>query len=251
MPRLDEVNREPAERLYRGLARGVHGVMNVIAKRDWRHAEKIPQTGGLLFVANHISNADPIALGEFIIYSGRWPRMIAKIDLFRYPVIGPFARGCGQIPVDRTSTNAADVLKAAEDAIAGGLAVLIYPEGTITGDPLGWPMVPRTGAARLALATRCPVVPIGQWGANEIMPGRTVTRPHFFPRKTMTMLVGDPIDLSDLYSDEPSRHDVQVASERIMDVITDLVAEIRQETPPETRWDHRILARVPKGVRGV
>ncbi|HSN43317.1 MAG TPA: lysophospholipid acyltransferase family protein [Propionibacteriaceae bacterium] len=249
MPRLQEVNHEPAPVAYQRLGKAVHAVLSMLTKRDWRHVENIPQTGGVLFVANHVSNVDPIAMGEFLIYSGRWPHFLGKVDLFRIPLLGSLAKTCGQIPVDRFSAHASDALIAAEEAVADGLAVVIYPEGTITGDPLGWPMVPRTGAARLALATRCPVIPIGQWGANAIMPGREVGFPRLLPRKTISMLVGDPIDLSDLYSDEPSRRDVAVASERIMDAITDLVAELRQETPPDTRWDLRTFTRVPKGIR--
>ena len=59
----------------------------------------------------------------------------------------------------------------------------VYPEGTITKDPDGWPMRGKTGAARIALATGCPVIPIGQWGAQEILPAYTL-RPHVFPRRT-------------------------------------------------------------------
>ena len=51
----------------------------------------------------------------------------------------------------------------------GGECVVVYPEGTITRDPDLWPMVGKSGAARIALATGCPVIPIGQWGAQEVL----------------------------------------------------------------------------------
>ena len=47
---------------------------------------------------------------------------------------------------------------------------MIYPEGTLTRDPDLWPMTGKSGAARIALATGCPVIPVGQWGAQEILP---------------------------------------------------------------------------------
>ena len=64
------------------------------------------------------------------------------------------------------------VLKAAEQALARGCCVIVYPEGTATRDPDLWPMVGKTGAARLALTTGAPVIPIAHWGAQEILPLR-------------------------------------------------------------------------------
>ena len=43
---------------------------------------------------------------------------------------------------------------------------MVYPEGTITRDPGLWPMTGKSGAARIALETGCPVIPVGQWGAQ-------------------------------------------------------------------------------------
>jgi 1-acyl-sn-glycerol-3-phosphate acyltransferase len=67
-------------------------------------------------------------------------------------LIGPFLRVLAQLPVRRGEADAALVLKEGERALADGECVVIYPEGTATRDPAGWPMVARTGLARLALA---------------------------------------------------------------------------------------------------
>ena len=61
-------------------------------------------------MANHISNADPLALGQFLAFSGRWPRFLAKASVFKLPVIGRILRACGQIPVQRESAKSADAL---------------------------------------------------------------------------------------------------------------------------------------------
>ena len=82
-------------------------------------------------------------------------------------------------------------------AVQAGKCVVVYPEGTITRDPDLWPMVGKSGAARIALATGAPVVPIGQWGAQQLL-APYAKRPDLFPRKLITMKVGDPVDLSDL-----------------------------------------------------
>ena len=80
--------------------------------------------------------------------------------------------------------------------------MIVYPEGTITLDPGLWPMRGKTGAARIALEANAPVVPVGQWGAQEIMYGKRVHFPHLLPPKRVQVLVGDPVPLGDL-PDEP------------------------------------------------
>lgn len=239
VPRLDVVNREPGDRTIRPLVKALNVVLAPLSRRDWDGIGRLPATGGVIVVANHISNADPLALGQFLAYAGRWPRFLAKSSLFRVPVVGALLRGAGQIPVERGSTHAGDALASARAALEAGRAVVVYPEGTITYDPDLWPMRGRTGAARLALATGCPVVPVGQWGAEEFLRGRTVGLPRFWARPTLRMLVGSPVSLDDL-RDRPV--DVAVlaeATERIMSALTALVAQLRDEPAPTERFDPR------------
>ena len=236
---LAKVNHEPGERaLFRTVA-VLNAIMVPFTKRDWRGQEKIPQTGGLIFAVNHISNADPLAIGQFIAYSGRWPRFLAKTSLFRLPIIGRVLRACGQIPVERASRAAGDALKAAIRTVEEGRAVTIYPEGTITRDPPLWPMAGKTGAARIALETGCPVIPIGQWGAQEIMYGREIGFPKLLPRTTLLVEAGDPVDLDDLRDQPVTAAVLTEATDRIMDAITALVADIRGEPAAAARYDPR------------
>jgi len=235
---------EPAYRLLAGVARGIDRAFTHFERGGQQH---IPMQGGALVVANHISNYDPLALGDFLITAGRWPRFLGKSELWKVPVVGYFARACRQIPVERNSSRAVDSLQAAREALDAGELVAIYPEGTVGTDPDGWPMTGRTGAARLALETRVPVIPVGQWGAQEILPGKKVGVPRLLPRKRLQFLAGEPLDLSDLY-DHPDRHAaVRVATERMLEAITELVAELRGATPPEDRYDVRRKQRVPRG----
>ena len=233
---LAQVNREPGRGTIFGVVTLLNAVIRPFTRRDWRAQDKVPQTGGVIFVVNHISNADPLALGQFLAYSGRWPRFLAKASLFRVPGMGRVLRACGQIPVQRQSAQSADALLAAVEAVARGRAVVIYPEGTITRDPDLWPMAGKTGAARIALRTGCPVVPIGQWGAQELMYGRRIHFPKLLPRKTLRLLVGDPVDLDDLRGQPVTAETLDAATDRIMDAITALVAELRQEVPPAERF---------------
>lgn len=246
-PSRRRINYRTTGPVYGALGTAAHVVDRTLTRQDWRDQHKVPATGGVLVVANHISNYDPLALGEFLICAGRWPRFLGKSELWRTPVVGFFARHCRQIPVERNTSHAVDSLEAARQALADGEMVVIYPEGTVGKDPDGWPMTARTGAARLALDTRCAVLPVGQWGANFILEGSRVHVPKFFPRKTLQMKAGDLLDLSDLY-DHPDRHAaVRVASERMLEQITELVGELRDEPVPADRYDVRRRARVPKG----
>jgi 1-acyl-sn-glycerol-3-phosphate acyltransferase len=234
---LSEVNKEPGGQTISTVVRILNAIMRPLTKRDWRYQDKLPQTGGVILVANHISNADPLAVGQFLAYSGRWPRFLAKASLFEIPLVGRIIAACGQIPVWRESTHSKDALIAAAEAIEQGRALVIYPEGTITRDPDLWPMRGKTGAARLTLTTGCPIVPVGQWGAQELMPGRRPSFPRLFPRKTLRVAVGDPVPLDDLREKPVTVATLDETTTRIMDAITVLVAELRAATPPALRYD--------------
>ncbi|CAM5550128.1 1-acyl-sn-glycerol-3-phosphate acyltransferase OS=Streptomyces griseomycini OX=66895 GN=FHS37_006332 PE=4 SV=1 [Streptomyces griseomycini] len=142
----------------------------VLLKRDWRGMENIPADGGFITAVNHNSHIDPLAYAHFQYNTGRVPRFLAKSGLFKKGFVGAAMRGTGQIPVYRESTDALSAFRAAIDAVQRGECVAFYPEGTLTRDPDGWPMTGKTGAARVALQTKCPVIPVAQWGANEVLP---------------------------------------------------------------------------------
>lgn len=239
VPRLDVVNHEPGDRTIRPLIKALNVVLAPLSRRDWVGGEQLPATGGVIVVANHISNADPLALGQFLAYAGRWPRFLAKSSLFGVPVMGRVLRGAGQIPVERGGSHAGDALTAARAALEAGQAVVVYPEGTITFDPELWPMRGRTGAARLALATGCPVVPVGQWGAEEFLRGRTLGLPHLWARPTLRMLVGPPVPLDDLRGRPVDAAVLHEATERIMAALTALVEQLRSAPAPTVRFDPR------------
>lgn len=243
---LSQANAEPGGETIFGVVTLLHAMIRPFTRRDWLRQDLLPQTGGLVVVANHISNLDPFSLGQFLAFTGRWPRFLGKASVFRVPVVGTVLRRCGQIPVEREGSRSRDALASAKHAVEAGRAVVVYPEGTITSAPGLWPMRGKTGAARLALATGCPVIPIGQWGVQEIMYGKRVHLPRLLPRKTLRVLVGEPVDLDDLRDQPVSTRILTEATERIMTAITDLVAELRQESPPEVRWDPR-RAPAPEG----
>lgn len=204
--------------------------------RRFIDAHKIPATGGFVLALNHISHLDPLTSAHLIYDSGRLPRYLAKDGLFKNKALAGFLRSAGQIPVHRLSADALDAFSAAVQAVNSGDCVVVYPEGSITRDPGLWPMRGKSGAARIALATRCPVVPVGQWGMHEVLPPYT-KRPRVFPRRTAILKVGDPVPLDDLQGTETTAEVVREATDRIMSAITALVEEIRGGTAPAVRFD--------------
>ncbi|HQR28136.1 MAG TPA: lysophospholipid acyltransferase family protein [Nocardioides sp.] len=206
------------------------------SSRTWIDGEKIPATGGCVVVFNHVSHIDPLMAAHILYDHGRLARYLAKSGLFRNKAFARFLRDAGQIPVERLSRNAAGAYDAAVAAVRAGECVVVYPEGTLTRDPDLWPMAGKSGAARIALATGAPVIPIGQWGPQELL-APYAKKPDFLPRKHITMKVGDPVDLHDLADQPLTPAVVQQATDRIMDALTALVADLRGETPPAVRFD--------------
>ncbi|MEO3768013.1 lysophospholipid acyltransferase family protein [Streptomyces sp. B8F3] len=225
---------------YRLVAAICKPPLRLLVKRDWRGAEHIPADGGFITAVNHNSYLDPFFYAHFQYNTGRVPRFLAKDGLFKKGVVGTVMRGTGQIPVYRESTDASKAFRAAVKAVEDGECVAFYPEGTLTRDPDLWPMKGKTGAARVALVTRAPVIPVAHWGANELLPPYGKPRP--FPRKTFHLLAGPPVDLSDFYGKEPTPQVLAEVTEVIMDAVTRLLEELRGEQAPAARFD-------PKTVR--
>jgi 1-acyl-sn-glycerol-3-phosphate acyltransferase len=211
-------------------------LLMLITKRDWQGAEKLPRSGGYVLAPNHISHVDPFLISHFMVDHGVTPRFMAKDTLMTAPVVGAILRSAEQIPVRRRTANAKDALGPAEAAVRAGRVVTIYPEGTITRDPAAWPMSGYTGAVRVALAAGVPLVPMMQWGPQEILWPYT-KRPHLLPRKTIHIRIGDPIDLSDLEGQELTEKLLRTATDRLMDTLTAMMAEVRGELPSTPRID--------------
>ncbi|GAA1665701.1 lysophospholipid acyltransferase family protein [Nonomuraea maheshkhaliensis] len=214
----------------------VKPLSTLLVKRDWRGGERIPKTGGVIIATNHLSWADPVLLSHFLYDNGRWPVILAKSGLFKVFFLGRAVRSLLAIPVARGSSEAAESLRISAERLADGCAILFYPEGTCTRDPDLWPMVGKTGAARLALESGATVIPVAHWGAQELLPYGE-KKPRLFPRKTFRVSVGPPVDLS-RYAGRPPHADVlREATADIMAAVTAQLAELRGEKAPETPYD--------------
>jgi 1-acyl-sn-glycerol-3-phosphate acyltransferase len=206
-------------------------------RHRWQGRENFPRTGGVILAPNHLSYADWPTVALFSdAYGHRFPVFMIKSGVFELPFVGHLLYKVGELPVYRGRGDAGLVLRQAEEALRAGACVIVYPEGTATRDPDLWPMVGKTGAARLALTTGAPVIPIAHWGAQDILPYGS-KKPKLFPRKTVRMVAGPPVDLSKYFGQRLSASTLRDATADIMADITALLATIRQETPPAVPYD--------------
>lgn len=217
-------------------------IVSIFAKIEIRGAEKLPPNGAYVLAPNHYSEFDPLVVAVAIWRSGRPPRFMAKESLFRVPVLGAALRATGMVPVARSSSSASAkaTLEASEALVENGRGVVVYAEGTLTRDPELWPMRGKTGAVRLALAgdEPIPLIPMAQWGSQAIM-GRYSKKISLWPlRKPVTVVFGDPVDISDLAgTGSPSPAVLVEGTTRLMNAITHLLEGLRGETAPEIRWN--------------
>ncbi|GHG23974.1 MULTISPECIES: lysophospholipid acyltransferase family protein [Amycolatopsis] len=196
-----------------------------------RGSHHIPKTGGVLVASNHLSFADPTTLTAFCLAAGRVPRYLAKASLWKLPVVGRVMRSGRHIPVYRGAATAAEAYRELVASVRAGECVAIFPEGTFSNDPDGWPMRGKTGVVRAALETGAPVIPVANWGTHHLLPS-TAKFPRGWPRKTVELVAGQPVDLSDLRDRPLTREVLEEATARIMGEVTSLLESIRGEERP-------------------
>jgi 1-acyl-sn-glycerol-3-phosphate acyltransferase len=213
----------------------VYPIASLMYRLRYRHGERLPATGPVLVVANHVSILDPIACGRMVFDNGRTPHFLAKESVFK-GLAGVLLRGAGQIPVKRFTVDAHEALAAARADLDAGGTIVIYPEGSVTRDPNWWPMQPSTGVARLALTTDAVVLPVAQWGPQKLHDYHT-KKLHLRLRAPADYLLGEPIDLSAQRAELRAGRPLDAAllretSNLIMARVRDQLAELRGEPAP-------------------
>lgn len=211
-------------------------ILNLVGKKIWRGAQNIPRSGRVIVASNHISYLDVLFLTHFLFRNGRAPRYIGKEGVFKVPIIGKILLAAGQIPVARESNDASKALEHAIKLLEAGHCLGVYPEGTLSRDPDGWPMVAKTGLARLAIITQSPVIPVAQWGSQIVMPTYE-KKLKVFPRTPIKILAGKALDLSQWYGKENDPEALTQATAFVMRAITDLLEELRGEKRPVEIFD--------------
>ena len=222
--------------IWRFLASLVIPLMGALAKITIVDGDKAPKSGAFILAPNHYSEIDPLVIGVAMWKVGRMPRFLAKASLFKIPVLGAIMRASNQVPVERAgAVRDADPLAAARQITEHGLAVIIYPEGTLTREPDLWPMRGKLGAVRMALDAGIPIIPLAHWGTQLVLP--RYGKISLFPRKKIVVKYGDPVDLSPYRGKPVNTQLLAAATNDVMNDITDLLESLRGETAPAERWD--------------
>lgn len=226
-----------AELRWRIIALLVLPIFGAMVKLRIKPGSALPAQGPFILSPNHYSEIDPIVMGVVVWKLRRTPRFLAKASLFKVPGLAWLLRFTGQIPVEREAgARLGEPLKAATLLAERGQGVIVYPEGTLTKDPDLWPMVGKSGAIRMALEQGIPLYPAAHWGTQNLM-GRYAKTIRVFPRTTIDAVIGGPLDLSRFQGKPLTREILSEATEMLMDEISHLVGELRNEKPPATRFD--------------
>ncbi|HEY0755302.1 MAG TPA: lysophospholipid acyltransferase family protein [Ktedonobacteraceae bacterium] len=190
--------------------------------------EHIPRSGPVLIVANHLVWYDPALLASI------FPRRLwfmAKIEAFRWPLIGLGARLTGQIPVQRGQSDRA-ALELALAYLRQGRAVLIFPEGTVARQ--GHLLAAHTGAAMLALRTGAPILPVAHSGTRHVFVGRRALWPRV------------DVQIGELYRPQVPEG---VARKAALKAVTEeLMRRIALMTPLEERGPYETLLSETEGL---
>lgn len=184
--------------------------------------DRIPKGGPAIVASNHLSYLDGLAVAYGVSRAGRRPRFLTKSGLFKVPVVGSALHALGQIPVLRGTREAPQSLEHAEAALRRGEVVVIFIEGTTSTTPgleLGRP---KTGTARLALATGMDVVPCATWGGQWIWTKHLGT--HLKPRQEVWVRFGEPISMAAWAGRAADRDAWREVSDLVMERIAELLA---------------------------
>lgn len=207
------------------------------SRQHWDGIENLPTEGGFVLAPNHMSNFDPVNIGYFMVVNGYETRFLAKDSLFRVPVAGWLFKKWKFVPVLRGSDHAEDALVHARAALDEGDVLGIYVEGTFTRDPAFWPMKAKTGTARLVLDAKVPLIPVVQWGPQDIL-DRYSKRLCLFRKTDVYVRVLPPIDVSDLGDVDSTDHDaVREVTARLQQAMTQGMEELRGELAPAEPWN--------------
>jgi 1-acyl-sn-glycerol-3-phosphate acyltransferase len=187
--------------LYSAIALVSSPVMRLVFRYRADGTEHLPQDGGYVLAAGHVSNLDPWALG-LALWPRRFLRFMAKSELFWFP-LGPLVHACGAFKVRRGQADREAIETAVELARAGHV-IAMFPEGTRRRKGLRkkYEAHAHTGAARIAIDAKVPLVPAGIKGTNGL---RRLER--------WRVRYGEPVELSD---------DAAEVTERLMTRINEL-----------------------------
>ena len=183
--------------------------------------DNVPAQGPLLVAANHLNLADPPLLGVSL---GRNVIFMAKEELFRSRFSGYFIRNFGAFPIHRGRLDR-EALRQADEVLARGLALLMFPEGKRSENTQLQPAFP--GTALIALRSGIPILPVGITGTEKLK-----GRAWLLHRPRITVNIGHPFYLPSV-SSKLTKMELAECTNLIMEHIAELL-------PPEYRGNYAV-----------
>ena len=183
--------------------------------------QNVPRKGGVIFISNHLNNADPCILPGIV---PRRLNMMAKKEWFNFPPSRLLFRMIGAFPVDRFGADLG-ALREATAIVNRGEPLLMFPEGTRSKDRQlhrGFP-----GAALIAYRTGAPIIPIAITGTESIPWPWVFVRPFLGPR--VVIRFGEPF-----YPLKAER----ISSQQAKEATDDMMVHVALLLPPEYRGEY-------------
>lgn len=171
------------------------------------NAQEVPQDGGLIIAANHLSNWDPMLISCFL---KRPVGYMAKQELFNVPVLGTALKNLYSFPVRRGAFDKT-AIKTAINRLKGGECMGVFPEGHRSKD--GKMQQAATGVALIAAKTQVPVIPTAVINTNKIFKLGS-----FFP--VIKVIYGQPLYYT---GDKVDKAQLQEFTDKIMQQIQNLI----------------------------
>lgn len=187
--------------------------------REITGLENIPNNKNFIIAANHASYMDHLIISTvFINYLDKRIHFLAKKEHFDNWFKKTFHRWADAIPINR-GAGGKEALRWAVNALRKGKIISMHPEGTrtLTGKMLR----AKTGAVRLALAARVPILPVGLTGTFEMLP-----KGKYIPRfRRAEMHIGKLIYLDEYYGKENDKKVLRFLTTRLMKEIARLCGQ--------------------------
>jgi 1-acyl-sn-glycerol-3-phosphate acyltransferase len=194
--------------VYTIVERILRPILTVVYRVRITGRENVPATGPCVLAANHVSVMDGFFMGIAVT---RQVRFMAKAELHRVPIVKQILEGAGAFPVERGADRGRAVAAGVE-LLERGAVVGVFPEGTSLPDrKRGY----KRGAARLALATGAPLVPIALIGTELTLEPRT----HRIRLPRVRIVIGEQISVE---RQEPTEEAATALTGRLQAAIEEL-----------------------------
>lgn len=188
--------------------------------KDIKGLANVPKTGAFILASNHASYLDPIIIPSiFVKHFKRKVHYLGKKELFEPWIWKKIHNAAGTIPIDKKGRNK-KALENALDALKQGKIIGIFPEGGRT--KTGKLCRGKTGAARLALWSKVPVIPVGIKGSYELWP---VHQRIFKFKKAIYIHIGKPMFFNKYYNKKVTKKLLRSITTKIMEEIANLLRQ--------------------------